>query len=74
MSCCIHGRDCNLLDERLDLDMEAQLEDYRRSLLIYNYEQALVEQKLDTAFSGFGQIQGLLRISTRTELRVEGRY
>lgn len=34
-----------------DLDMEAQLEDYRRSLIIYNYEQALVAQKLDTNVS-----------------------
>lgn len=32
-----------------DPDMEAQLEDYRRSLVIFNYEQALVDQKLDTA-------------------------
>jgi hypothetical protein len=31
--------------------MEAQLEDYRRSLVIFNYEQALVDQKLDTAVS-----------------------
>lgn len=33
------------------MDIEAQLEDYRRSLLIFNYEQALVDQKLDTAVS-----------------------
>lgn len=33
------------------LGMEDQLEDYRRSLVIYNYEQALVDQKLDTAVS-----------------------
>ncbi|MEZ4791270.1 MAG: hypothetical protein R2811_14840 [Flavobacteriales bacterium] len=32
-----------------NLDMEAQLEDYRRSLVIFGYEQALVDQKLDTA-------------------------
>lgn len=31
-----------------ELEMEAQLEDYRRSLIIFNYEQALVAQKLDT--------------------------
>ena len=31
------------------LDMESQLEDYRRSLVIFGYEQALVDQKLDTA-------------------------
>ncbi len=29
-------------------DLEAQLRDYRNSLVIYAYEQALVEQKLDT--------------------------
>ena len=33
------------------LNMEDQIEDYRRSLVIFNYEQALVEQKLDTAVS-----------------------
>jgi hypothetical protein len=32
-------------------DMDALLEDYRRSLVIFNYEQALVEQKLDTSVS-----------------------
>lgn len=31
------------------LAMENQLEDYRRSLVIFNYEQALVDQKLDTS-------------------------
>lgn len=31
------------------LDMESQLEDYRRSLVIFGYEQALVDQKLDTS-------------------------
>lgn len=39
-----------------DLDMEAQLEDYRRSLIIFNYEQALVHQKLDTGIT-LGTIQ-----------------
>ncbi len=42
----LHVAEQNLAAERLD--MEAQLEDYRRSLVIFNYEQALVEQKLDT--------------------------
>ncbi|MCB0769212.1 MAG: hypothetical protein KDC00_02270 [Flavobacteriales bacterium] len=35
----------NLSADRLDL--EEQLENYRRSLVIFNYEQALVDQKLD---------------------------
>jgi len=30
------------------MDLDAQLEDYRRSLVIFGYEQALVDQKLDT--------------------------
>lgn len=42
----LHTASANQPDD--DLDMEAQLEDYRRSLIIYNYEQALVAQKLDT--------------------------
>lgn len=33
------------------VEMESQLEDYRRSLVIFNYEQALVDQKLDTTVS-----------------------
>lgn len=45
----LHMAESNLPEERLDL--EEQMEDYRRSLLIFNYEQALVEQKLDTSFS-----------------------
>lgn len=32
-------------------ELEDQLEEYRRSLVIFNYEQALVDQKLDTAVS-----------------------
>lgn len=32
-------------------DFEARLRDYRNSLLIFEYEQALVDQKLDTALS-----------------------
>ncbi|MCB9170751.1 MAG: hypothetical protein H6597_03610 [Flavobacteriales bacterium] len=36
----------NLTDA--DKDVEARLRDYRNSLIIYAYEQALVDQKLDT--------------------------
>lgn len=45
----LHMAESNLPEERLDLN--EQMEDYRRSLLIFKYEQALVEQKLDTSFS-----------------------
>jgi len=45
----LHMAELNQPTERLD--MEAQLEDYRRSLVIFNYEQALVDQKLDTSVS-----------------------
>ncbi|MBX2972333.1 MAG: hypothetical protein KF797_04465 [Flavobacteriales bacterium] len=45
----LHMAEQNQVAERLD--MEAQLEDYRRSLVIFNYEQALVDQKLDTVVS-----------------------
>ena len=34
-----------------DRDVEAQLEEYRRQLLVYRYEQQYVEQRLDTAIS-----------------------
>ncbi len=34
-----------------DKDFEAQLRDYRNSLVLFAYEQALVDQKLDTAVS-----------------------
>jgi len=51
----LHMAESNLPEGRLDLD--EQMEDYRRSLLIFNYEQALVEQKLDTSFSD-AEIQG----------------
>lgn len=34
-----------------ELDMSRQLEDYRNSLVIYSYENALVNQKLDTVVS-----------------------
>ena len=42
----LHMAERNLAIEGIDL--EGQLEDYRRSLVIFNYEQALVDQKLDT--------------------------
>lgn len=45
----LHMAESNLSTEGIDL--EDQLEDYRRSLVIFNYEQALVDQKLDTAVS-----------------------
>lgn len=50
----LHTAELNQTND--NLDMEAQLEDYRRSLVIYNYEQALVDQKLDTAVTD-SQIQ-----------------
>ncbi|MEY4110779.1 MAG: hypothetical protein RLZZ46_1134 [Bacteroidota bacterium] len=34
-----------------ELDMSKELEDYRKSLIIYSYENALVNQKLDTLVS-----------------------
>jgi len=37
----------NLTDELLDV--EQQLEDYRTSLIVYNYERELLKQKLDTS-------------------------
>lgn len=39
----------NLPDEAKDVT--AQLEEYRRSLIIYKYERQLIGQRLDTAFS-----------------------
>ncbi len=42
----MHMAERNLTNDRVDF--EGQLEDYRRSLVIFNYEQALVDQKLDT--------------------------
>jgi hypothetical protein len=41
----MHMAESNLSADRMDL--EEQLENYRRSLVIFNYEQALVDQKLD---------------------------
>lgn len=34
-----------------DKDLEARLRDYRNDLIIYAYEHALIEEKLDTVFS-----------------------
>lgn len=45
----IHKAEENLSEA--DKDFEAQLRDYRNSLIIYAYERALVEQKLDTHVS-----------------------
>lgn len=45
----IHKAEENLLDAQKDF--EVQLRDYRNSLVIFAYEQALVEQKLDTSIS-----------------------
>jgi hypothetical protein len=45
----LHQAEQNLGDEQRS--MEARIEDYRRSLLTYAYEEALVGQKLDTALS-----------------------
>jgi len=39
----------NLTDDLLDV--EQQLEDYRTSLIVYNYERELLRQKLDTSVS-----------------------
>lgn len=45
----MHMAESNLSADRLDL--EEQLEKYRRDLVIFNYEQALVDQKLDVNVS-----------------------
>ena len=42
----LHQAENNLLPG--DMDFEAQLRDHRNSLVIYAFEQALVQQKLDT--------------------------
>src|SRR5690606_17200942 len=42
----LHQAEQNLADT--EKDFERQLQDYRNSLVIYAYEQALVQQKLDT--------------------------
>lgn len=45
----LHQAEQNLPEEKKDF--EAQLRDYRNSLVIYAYEEALVQQKLDTVVS-----------------------
>jgi hypothetical protein len=42
----IEKAELNLTDDQKDVDKE--IEEYRSSLLIYRYEQSLIEQKLDT--------------------------
>lgn len=43
----LHRAEINLSD--VQKDVQRRLEDYRRSLIIYAYEQAVVREKLDTA-------------------------
>jgi hypothetical protein len=45
----LHQAGQNIAEPRLDL--ERQVQEYRNSLIIYAYEQALVDQKLDTLVS-----------------------
>ena len=45
----LHQANLNLTTE--EKDVEKQLENYRRSLIIYAYEKALIEQSLDTTVS-----------------------
>ena len=45
----IHQAENNLDTKKLDL--EKQIEEYRNSLVIYNYESQLINQKLDTIIS-----------------------
>lgn len=45
----LHQADLNLTEEQKDV--EKQLEDYRNSLMIFAYESALVQQRLDTSVS-----------------------
>jgi len=44
-----HQAETNLPDE--EKDIEKQIEEYRKNLLVYRYETELVKQKLDTAVS-----------------------
>lgn len=50
----LHQAEQNLADYQLDV--EQQLENYRRSLVIFAYEKALINQKLDTIVS-IGEIE-----------------
>ena len=45
----LHYAEMNL--EQVNLDFSRQIEDYRNSLLIYEYQKRLVEQRLDTVVS-----------------------
>jgi len=45
----VHQAETNLAEEQKDF--EAKLEEYRKELLIYAYEEALVRQRLDTVVS-----------------------
>ena len=45
----LHRAEINLSD--VQKDVQRRLEDYRRSLIIYAYEQAVVREKLDTALT-----------------------
>jgi hypothetical protein len=45
----LHKAELNLRDE--EKDVSQQLEDYRRSLIIFAYERELVKQKLDTSIT-----------------------
>lgn len=44
-----HQAETNLTDD--EKDIEKQIEEYRKNLLVYRYETELVKQKLDTAVS-----------------------
>jgi hypothetical protein len=50
-------------------DFEIQLRDYRRSLVIYTYEQALIQQKLDTVVHVEEMEDHLARNGANFELR-----
>ncbi len=50
----LHHAEMNIKNE--NIDFERQIEDYRNSLLIYEYQKRLVQQKLDTVVSD-GEIQ-----------------
>jgi hypothetical protein len=45
----IHNAEENLSSKQKDF--EKQLEDYKNSLIVFNYEKELIQQKLDTAIS-----------------------
>ena len=45
----LHKAELNLNDNQKDV--KKQLEDYRRSLIVYSYEKELIQQRLDTSIS-----------------------